>query len=118
MKVKKEKLTKANIIDAYKKLFDTMGYDNDSSGFDDTIDTFYLCSEYGFELDNSTIDKIELTQDGRVYFYYNQNTNDLDPIEHFSFRALKQFYNALIDAWNEEEEICYMENYGEGKDPY
>ena len=110
MKIQKEKLTKENVVDAYKNLFYYMGRDNNFSGYNDTIDTFNLCSEYGFELNNSTIDKIELTLNNRVYFYYNQNTNDLDPIEAFSFKDLKSFYNNLVDAWNEEEENDYMEN--------
>ena len=105
MKLKKEKLTNANIINAYKNLFPIIGYNNNSIN---TIDTFKLCSNYGFGLSNSTIDKIELTQDGNIYFYYNQNTNDLDQIEHFSFRDLKSFYNNLVDAWNEEEELAYL----------
>lgn len=106
MKAKKEKLTKVNIVEAYKNLFNVMGHD-------DTIYTFELCSNYGFELNNSTIDKIELTRDGRLYFYYNQNTNDLDPIERFSFRDLKAFYNGLVDAWNEEEGYAYGEVKGQ-----
>ena len=90
-----KRMTKKSIVNAYKELFATMGHNN-------TIETFGLCSDYGMELDGSTIDKIEMSNDGRVYFYYNQNTNDLDPIECFSVSALKSFYDGLIEAWNEE----------------
>ena len=101
METKKEILTKENLIEAYKELFNTIGYDNNFKGYKDTISTFELCSNYDLGLNDSTIDKIELTEDGRIYFYYNQNTNDLDPIEVFSFEELKEFYYGLINAWGE-----------------
>ena len=103
--IKKEVLTSENIVNAYRNLFPTMGYKNNNSGYNDTIYTFELCSEYGIELNGSTIDKIELTLDGRIYFYYNQNTNDLDPIEMFTFEDLKSFYDDIVEAWNEENGI-------------
>lgn len=96
-------LTKDNIYNAYKDLFDKIGYDNGFCGYNDTIETFPICSDYGIELDGSTIDKIELMCDGRIAFYYNENINDYDFMDGFTFEGLKSFYERLVEVWDEDE---------------
>lgn len=66
--------------------------------------TFNYCSDYGVELENSTIDQIEF--DGfDVLFTYNMNEDDeWDYIEKFSMDGLICFYNDLVDAIESEME--------------
>lgn len=114
MDIKKIKITKANIADAFKQFVkDT------TCGFgDNSVYTFDLCSMYGVELDDSTIDRIRIAPNGEVQFVYNENENDYDTIDKFSYKSLKQFYNDIVDAWNEDMEYIEFENRGEGKDYY
>ena len=111
MDIKKIKITKANIADAFKQFV------KDTCGFgDNSVYTFDLCSMYGVELDDSTIDRIRIAPNGEVQFVYNENENDYDTIDKFSYKSLKQFYNDIVDAWNEDMEYIEFENRGEGRD--
>lgn len=61
-----------------------------------TLETFNICSNYGVELAQSTIDKIEYDEhNDKVFFFYNENTNDFDEIEHFKVADLKDFYECI-----------------------
>lgn len=72
-------------------------------GKDNTLYTFEYCSNFGIELDNSTIDEISIAGDD-VMFVYNANVQgEWDYLEHFSMDSLIGFYNGLIDAIKEEE---------------
>lgn len=65
--------------------------------------TFGYCSDYGVELECSTIDEIQSFNDD-VIFVYNANEQDeWAYLEQFSMDALIYFYNGLVDAINEEE---------------
>ena len=62
--------------------------------------TFDICSDYGVELEGSTIDSIVI--DGNtIIFFYNENTGDYDDITIFKEESLKQFYNEISSALNE-----------------
>ena len=64
--------------------------------------TFDYCSDYGFSLDDSTIDKIEINDD-EVLFYYNENTNDWATFENFTLSGLWKFYKDLTSMlWTDE----------------
>ena len=71
-------------------------------GIGDELSTFDLCSMYGFELANSTIDKIVVCDDD-VLFYYNENTNDYDGIDAFQVGELAEFYDNLVEAIEDNE---------------
>ena len=71
-------------------------------GIGDELSTFDLCSMYGFELANSTIDKIVVCGDD-VLFYYNENTNDYDGIDAFQVGELAEFYDNLVEAIEDNE---------------
>ena len=87
-------------------------------GFDNELFTFEYCSNYDCSLADNTIDKIEVSIDGDVRFYYNQNTNDYDRIERFDDADLEEFYNELVEAIEEEREYQEQENSGEGTDAW
>ena len=82
-------------------------------GFGGELFTFDLCSMYGLELANSTIDKIVVC-DEDVLFYYNENTNDYDTYQHFEIGDLAQFFDELVRAIEENEEYAEFENRAEG----
>ena len=83
-------------------------------GFGGELFTFDLCSMYGFELANSTIDKIVVC-DEDVLFYYNENTNDYDSIEAFQTEELAEFYDNLVAAIEDDERIMWEENEAEAR---
>lgn len=83
-------------------------------GLDGELFTFDLCSMYGFELANSTIDKIVVC-DEDVLFYYNENTNDYDSIKAFQTGDLAEFYDNLVEAIEDDERIMYEENETEAR---
>ena len=83
-------------------------------GFRGELFIFDLCSMYGFELANSTIDKIVVC-DEDVLFYYNENTNDYDSIEAFKTEELAEFYDNLVEAIEDDERIMYEENEAEAR---
>ena len=113
MKVNKIRVNKSNIDDAFRKFVDdTAGYGENS------VYTFDLCSMYGVELDDSTIDRIRVASNGELQFVYNENENDYDTIDKFSYKSLKDFYYGIVDAWNKEMEYIELENSGEGKDEW
>lgn len=65
--------------------------------------TFDYCSNYGVELECSTIDEIQSFNDD-VIFVYNANEQDeWAYLEQFSMDSLIYFYNGLVDAIKEEE---------------
>jgi len=86
-----EKLTEDNIEEAFVRLVEKAGEKNE-------LFTFDCCSFYGVELRESTIDKIKLTHDKHVIFYYNMNTGDLDVLSSFFFEELKSFYVQTVKA--------------------
>lgn len=112
---KKEKITKENIKEAWKNLVYSEGYDE---GHTKHLQTWDICSMYGVELNNSTIDEVTLLPDGQIRFFYNINTGDYDEFGNFKYSDLRKFYKDFIDAYNKEEEYVMMENAGEGKDPW
>lgn len=61
------------------------------------LHVFELCSEYGIELNYSTIDKITLWDDGSIDIYYNENENDYANILSFEIEDLTFFYNSILD---------------------
>lgn len=66
--------------------------------------TFDYCSNYGVELECSTIDEIQSFNDD-VIFVYNANEQDeWAYLEQFSMDALIYFYNGLVDAIKEEQD--------------
>lgn len=83
-------------------------------GFRGELFTFDLCSMYGLELANSTIDKIVVC-DEDVLFYYNENTNDYDSIEAFKTEELAEFYDNLVAAIEDDERIMWEENEAEAR---
>ena len=86
----------------------------EDKGIDGELFTFDLCSMYGFELANSTIDKIVVC-DEDVLFYYNENTNDYDSIEAFQTEELAEFYDNLVAAIEDDERIMWEENEAESR---
>ena len=82
-------------------------------GFRGELFTFDLCSMYGLELANSTIDRIVVC-DEDVLFYYNENTNDYDVYQNFEIGDLAQFFDELVRAIEEDEEYAESENRAEG----
>ena len=93
----KIKVTNNKIEEAFKLFVKENAYDAENSLY-----IFDLCSMYGIELDDSTIDRIRINSYGEIEFVYNENENDYDNIKHFSYKSLKKFYNEIVDAWNEE----------------
>ena len=65
--------------------------------------TFNYCSDYGIELEHSTIDEIELNGID-VIFKYNMLDDDWDYLEAFSMDDLICFYNGLVVAIEREME--------------
>ena len=85
----------------------------DDKGYKNELTTFGLCSEYGLSLADSTIDKIEVT-DNNIFFYYNENTNDCDTYQYFEIEDLAQFFDGLVMAIEEDKEYAEFENRAEG----
>ena len=46
---------------------------------------------------DSTIDKVARTVDGRIYFFYNENTGDKESINGFNLPELEEFYKNLVE---------------------
>ena len=74
-------------------------------GKNDILFTFEYCSDYGVELNDSTIDQIEYDSlTDNVLFVYNANVRgDYALYEQFSEEDLKSFYDGLISAIANEE---------------
>lgn len=85
----------------------------ENKGYKNELEIFDLCSEYDLSLADSTIDKIEVT-DNNIFFYYNENTNDYDVYQHFEIGDLAQFFDELVRAIEEGEEYAEFENRAEG----
>lgn len=65
--------------------------------------TFDYCSNYGVELECSTIDEIQ-SNNRDVIFVYNANVQgEWKYFEQFTMESLIEFYNGLVDALNEED---------------
>jgi len=86
----------------------------DDYGYNGEIETFGYCSDYGIDLEGSTIDKIVEKPDGDYTFFYNENTGDCDTLSQFNLGNVFDFAREIKKACLEEEEIAYAENYGEG----
>lgn len=97
-KMEKINFNKDNIKKCYIDLIKQYGKDN-------TLYTFDYCSNYGIELNNSTIDAIQVDlYSGDVIFVYNANVSgEYDYIESFSMEDLIDFYNSLIDVIENED---------------
>lgn len=72
-------------------------------GIGDELDTFQLCSDYGCSLADSSIDKIEICDDGRISFVYNENTGDYNLLQDFTLSELNDFYNQIKYTIENEE---------------
>jgi hypothetical protein len=66
----------------------------DEYGENGEIHIFHICSNKGITLDGSTIDKIAKEAD-TWYFYYNENTNDCEPLECLDGDCVKTFISTL-----------------------
>lgn len=89
--------TKDFLKKVYKQLVKQYGYSKNN------LFVFEYCSNYGIELDNSTIDEIEICGDD-VLFIFNANENgNYAHLERFSKDELMEFYVKLIDAIEEEK---------------
>ena len=64
---------------------------------------FSLCADYGFDLQGSTIDKLEIEYEGHIRFYFNENTNDYGYETEFKVASLVEFFENLRNALKEEE---------------
>lgn len=66
----------------------------DEYGENGEMHIFHLCSDKGINFDGSTIDKI--TKEGDTfYFYYNENTNDCEPLENLDKDKVTTFISSL-----------------------
>ena len=101
----KVKVTKKNIEEAFKQFVKDNCIDGENSLY-----TFDLCSIYGVGLADNTIDRIRINSYGEIEFVYNENENDFDNIMHFKYRDLKDFYNEIVDAWNDDISCMSYEN--------
>ena len=94
--MEKIKFTKKEIKDKFIELVKEYGKNG-------ILFTFEYCSNYGVELECSTIDEIQ-SFNGDVIFVYNANVQgEWDYLEQFSMDDLIYFYNGLIDAIEEEK---------------
>ena len=76
------------------------------------IFTFEMCSEWGVGMGDSTFDKVEMTIDGDIRFYYNENTGDYETIRHFDTDELEAFYDVILDWQRSQEQLkqaCHEE---------
>ena len=73
------------------------------------IETFGLCSDYGIELADCTIDKVATEYEGHLCFFYNENTGDCDYDSAFKVADLVEFFKGLTHAFNEESDE-FVEN--------
>ena len=93
--MEKIKFTKGEIKDKFIELVKEYGKNG-------ILFTFEYCSNYGVELECSTIDEIQ-SFNGDVIFVYNANVQgEWDYLEQFSMDDLICFYNGLIDAIEED----------------
>lgn len=93
--MEKIKFTKKEIKDKFIELVKEYGKNG-------ILFTFEYCSNYGVELECSTIDEIQ-SFNGDVIFVYNANVQgEWDYLEQFSMDDLICFYNGLIDAIEED----------------
>ena len=106
MKTNKVKVNEDNILNAFKELIEDIMPEKDFYTKD-------LCMMYGIKLEGQEVEQIKITEDGDIMFYGVNGENMRS--SHFKFEGLKDFYNDIVDAWNDEEEFVYMENYGEGR---
>lgn len=66
----------------------------DEYGENGEMHIFHLCSDKGINFDGSTIDKI--TKEGDTfYFYYNENTNDCEPLKNLDKDKVTTFISSL-----------------------
>ena len=93
--MEKIKFSKEVIEDYYKRLIEKYGKNGSLWVFD-------YCSDYGLELDNSTIDEIIIYLDD-IVFIFDKNDNDYAYLSQFAMESLIEFYNGLVDALNEED---------------
>ena len=93
--MEKIKFSKEVIEDYYKRLIEKYGKNGSLWVFD-------YCSDYGLELDNSTIDEIIIYLDD-IVFIFDKNDNDYAYLSQFAMESLIEFYNGLVDALNKED---------------
>ncbi len=93
---------KEELKEKFINLIRTFGHKNE-------MQTFSYCSEYGFDLAGSTIDRIQIIgNDSGLCFVYNENTNDYDTDSAFTDSQLEDFFTNLEYAvgvwWRGEQE--------------
>lgn len=94
-------MTRTNIIAKFYELLKEKGTKCHSTG-EYELETFELCSNYGFDLAGSTIDKVVTEYEGHLRFYYNENTGDYDYDSEFNVPDLERFFNSIDSALTKE----------------
>ena len=95
--MEKIKLTKKDIKNKFIELVNEYG----NKGI---METFIYCSDYGIELNGSTIDEIQSFNDGVIFVYNANEQGEWDYLEQFPMESLIYFYNGLVDAIKEEND--------------
>lgn len=90
--------TKNFLKKVYKQLVKRYGYSKNN------LFVFEYCSNYGIELDNSTIDEIEICGDDVLFVFNSNEKGNYDYLEHFCDYDLMQFYVKLVNAIEEEND--------------
>lgn len=94
--VKGQAILEATLMAGFKELVEEFGEDN-------RLYTFDACSEWGAELADSPIDRVEISC-GNVCFVLNENTNDYKWFAAFAIEDLYDFYLDLVDYFQNKED--------------
>lgn len=97
VKLKMDKITKLNYKEVWKHLIETEGY---KDGKNIVLPSFEICTTYGCLLDDSTIDNIVLLPEGEIRFYYDNNSDDYESLDNFTYEEIEDFYDNFINAEN------------------
>lgn len=89
--------TKDFLKKVYKQLVKQYGYSKNN------LFIFEYCSNYGIELDNSTIDEIEICGDEVLFIFNSNERGNYAHLERFSEHKLMEFYVKLVNAIEEEK---------------
>lgn len=91
-------ITRNRVNNAFVNLVKKYG-ENIGSGFAKRLMVFEYCSSYGIELEDSTIDCIEITMCDDVFFHFNYNeVGDFKTLKHFDLVELAKFYDKLKEV--------------------
>lgn len=96
-----------SLVERFKKLIFSCGDGKE-------IHVFDASSDYGVELDGSSIDKISIEGEKDIYFYYNENTNDCDELHCFSIEELNRYFEGLKEYFgvrNIDGIMFYLNDY-------